>query len=204
MPQSTTLLRYRYPDGRIQAALPLRIIESTPDVVVGWLPSGSEIAYWALDDGGDPRTVPLQSRFHHRLGTARRNWNGGSVLRVIPIAQPWQVLHFWDAEGAFAGWYVNLESTKRRDQLGLVAVDWHLDLVISPDFEVQWKDEDEAAAALETEYLREEDLALARRTGESIAANARKFIDALGRWDLFRPPETFEQPLSLPPGWEVP
>jgi predicted RNA-binding protein associated with RNAse of E/G family len=123
---------------------------------------------------------------------------------VIPLAQPCQVLHFWNADGAFTGWYINLESQKRRDRLGLTAVDWHLDLVISPDFQVEWKDEEEAAAAVETEYLREEDLDEARRAGETIAADPRAFIEDLGRWDLSQSPESAGAALALPPGWDDP
>lgn len=201
---ATTLLRYLYPDGRVQAAMPLRVVEASADAVVAWTPSGSDIAYWATESGEDPRRVPLHSRFHQRLTTAPRTWTGGSVLRVIPLGQQWQVLHFWDANGAFTGWYVNLESVKRRDRLGLVAVDWHLDLVISPDFHVDWKDEDEAAAAVRTEYLRDEDLDEARSTGEAIAADPRAFIEELGRWDLSRSPASAGAALALPPGWDVP
>ncbi|MFJ2371030.1 DUF402 domain-containing protein [Microbacterium sp. NPDC087665] len=122
---------------------------------------------------------------------------------MIPFAQPWQVLHFWDSDGVFAGWYVNLESEKQRDRLGLVAVDWYLDLVISADFTVEWKDEAEAAAAVHTEYLREGDLVRARRTGESIATDPRAFVESLGRWDISHPPERNEQPLELPLGWDA-
>lgn len=204
MDLGTTLLRYRYPDGRLQAAFPIRLVESTPERLVGWLPVGSEIAYWATSDGADPRTVPLEARFRQALGTGRRTWSGGSVLRVIPYRERWQVLHFWDADGVFTGWYVNLESEKRVDQHGVVAVDWHLDLLIAPDFEVTWKDEDEAAAAVGTEYLREQDLTAARRTGERIAADPRRFIDSVGHWEDRRPSSEAGRALALPTGWDTP
>lgn len=88
------LLRYLYPDGRLQAALPMHVVEKRSDTVVGWLPVGSEISYWANPDGTDPRTVALESRFRQHLGTAQRRWEGGDILRVIPLEEPWQVLHF--------------------------------------------------------------------------------------------------------------
>lgn len=204
MVTSVTLLRYAYPDGRIQAALPLKLIEESSERLVGWLPSGSEIAYWATERGSDPRATPLSERFAHRLGTARQVWKGGSVLRVIPLEQPWQVLHFWNPDGTFAGWYVNLESEKSQDRLGVSAVDWHLDLLISAEFEVEWKDEEEAEVAARTEYLREDDLRRARDVGEAIVSDPRSFIDRLGRWDLTRSPEAAGPPLSLPPGWDIP
>lgn len=204
MDDDVTLLRYRYPDGRLQAAFPLRRIEETDQRFVGWLPVGSEIAYWSTEAGDDPRVVPLAERFRQRLGYSRRTWTGGSVLRVIPWDEPWQVLHFWDQHGGFSGWYVNLESEKQRDHLGVTSVDWHLDLLVSPDFVVTWKDEDEAEAAVGTEYLRERDLEAARETGQAIARDPEGFVDAVGHWEDFRPAPGLDRPLALPDGWDSP
>lgn len=202
MDDDVTLLRYRYPDGRLQAAFPLRRIEETAERFVGWLPVGSEIAYWSTEAGDDPRVIPLAERFQQRLEYSQRTWTGGSVLRVVPWDEPWQVLHFWDEAGEFSGWYVNLESEKQRDHLGVTSVDWHLDLLISPGYAVSWKDEDEAAAAVQTEYLREQDLEAARETGEAIARDPEGFIDAIGHWEDFRPAADLRRPAVLPDGWE--
>jgi Protein of unknown function (DUF402) len=108
------LLRYRYPDGRLQAALPMRVVEDRPDRLVAWLAPETEIMYWALADGRDPRVVPLGERFRMPLRTAPRRWQGPGVLRVIPLQSTYQVLHFWGDDGTFSGWYVNLEAPKTR------------------------------------------------------------------------------------------
>ena len=114
------------------------------------------------------------------------------MLRVIPLRERWQVLHFWDTQShRFLGWYVNLESEKTRHDSSIDAVDWHLDLLISPDFVVTWKDEDEAAAAAGTPYLRIEDLQNARATGEAIAADPRDFINRIGDWRDYEPDPQF-------------
>ena len=126
------LLRYRYRDGSWQAALPLRVVEDSPTRVVGWLTEGTDITYWALDDGADPRSVPLEERFTRELTTAQRTWEGGGVLRVILAGRPFQVLHFWGDSGAFAGWYVNFEKPTLRTRNRLDTVDWHLDMWIEP------------------------------------------------------------------------
>ncbi|MCI1641207.1 MAG: hypothetical protein LKI27_06420 [Actinomyces sp.] len=109
------LLRYLYPDGRLQAALPMRVVEDSGGTVVAWLSVGTQIEYWATADGlADPRTVPLPQRFRQALGHAPRRWEGSGVLRVIPLRECWQVLHFWNPRsGGFEGWYVNLESARQ-------------------------------------------------------------------------------------------
>jgi hypothetical protein len=202
MTTHTLLMRYRYPDGSLQAALPMHVVSDTPEAVVGWLPPGSEISYWATSDGSDPRTVPLDIRFDQDLGTVRRSWTGGGVLKVIPPHEYWQVLHFWDPEtGEFMGWYVNLESKKSRARDKLDAVDWHLDLMISPSFEVTWKDEDEAEAAARTPYLRSRDLETGRRVGEAIASSPKSLIERIGDWSAFVPAPEWG-PLKLPADWD--
>lgn len=192
MAPATLQQRYFYPDGRLQAAIPMHVVRDESDVVVGWTSPGTEIFYWATEDGVDPRTVPLSTRFTGTLTTARRTWTGGGMLRVVPLREPWQALHFWDQRtGGFLGWYVNLESEKTRHDSSLDAVDWHLDLLISPDFVVTWKDEEEAAAAAGTPYLPIEDLQRARATGEAIAANPRDFIARIGDWRHYKPDPQF-------------
>jgi hypothetical protein len=150
---ASVLLRYQYLDGSYQAALPMRVVSDDGDRVVAWLAPDTEIMYWALPGGGDPRSVPLGVRFTSRLTTAPRRWQGGGVLRVIPIGLPFQVLHFWHEHGGFAGWYVNFEAPKRRNGDRLDSIDWHLDLWISPELVPAWKDADEAEAALAAGHL---------------------------------------------------
>ena len=202
MSDEHALLRYRYPDSRLQAALPMHVVEKSSETLVGWLSAGTEISYWATADGADPRTVRLDDRFRQHLGTAVRRWEGNGVLRAIPLDECWQVIHFWNPAGEFVCWYVNLESKKHVSEHAVESVDWHLDLLISPDFEVTWKDADEAAVALGTPYLRDDDYEAARTIGESIAANPRALIDAIGDWRGFRTPDTWG-PLELPEGWDA-
>lgn len=174
------------------------VVDSQPDIIVGWLPTGSEISYWSTSDGSDPRTLPLAVRFTQRLGSSRRSWTGGGILRVIPLHRCWQVLHFWDPDtGQFLGWYINLESTKRVNGTSIDAVDWHLDLLLSPELVATWKDEDEAAAAVGTPYLRTEDLKQARMTGEAIASDPQGLINTIGDWRNYTPDPEWG-PLHLP------
>lgn len=77
-------LRYRYPDGRVQAVLPMHTVTDDGETFVGWTPPDSRIMYWADTDGGDPRALPLDRRFRTTLTTAPRRWQGNGVLRVIP------------------------------------------------------------------------------------------------------------------------
>jgi hypothetical protein len=195
------LLRYRYPDGRLQAALPLRVVHDDEAITVGWLPNGTDIMYWALADGSDPRRIPLAERFRQRLGTAPRVWQGPGVLRVMPKNGAFQVLHFWDEDQRFAGWYVNLERNRSRTGSFFDTVDQHLDLVITPDCNAVWKDEDEAEAAVDADQLPRADLDSARVVGESIMRDIDGLLTRVGDWRGWTPPDGFDRPLTLPSDW---
>lgn len=197
------LLRYLYADGSVQAALPLRVVIDKPEVLVAWLAPMTPIMYWATVDGLDPRSVPLGDRFRAKLTTAARVWEGPGVLRVMPRDRPYQVLHFWDVDGCFKGWYVNFEAPRVRTGSRVDSTDWHLDLCIEPDLRPRWKDADEAVAALATPHLAEQDYALARATGEAIIDRLDRWPDPIGDWRDFRPDPEWRIP-ELPSDWSSP
>lgn len=192
-------LRYRFADGAVQGLLPMWTITDDGSTYVGFTPGGAQIMYWALDDGIDPRTVPLEERFIRRQTSAERVWHGDGVVRVIPRDDTFQVLHFV-ADGAFRGWYVNLEAAKTEVANFLDTTDFHLDLWITPDRTPRWKDEDEALAALEAGLLTAEELATARATGERIITHLDGWPAMIGDWRDFSPPADWG-PLPLPNGW---
>jgi hypothetical protein len=194
-------LRYRYPWGDVQGLLPMWTITDDGSTYVGFTPGGAEIMYWALDDGVDPRTLALAERFNRRQSTAKRIWYGEGVVRVIPRDETFQVLHFND-DGKFRGWYVNLESHKVERGGFLDTTDFHLDLWIHPDRRPEWKDEDEADAAVAAGMLSADEVRLARSTGERIIGQLENWPDPIGDWRDYRPPADWG-PLPLPTGWDA-
>lgn len=194
------LLRYWYPDRTLQAAFPLWRVESTAARRVGWLPRGTQVSYWSLRDGGDPRTLPLVERFAGPLGSALRRWEGSDVLRVCFADRPYQVIHFW-REGVFTGWYVNFETPGEWVGGNIETRDWHLDLWIGADFRPVWKDEDEAEVAARFGHVTAEELKIARGAGEVILSDLEQWLTDVGDWRGFKP-EPLWRPLSLPAGYE--
>ncbi|MGY2127696.1 DUF402 domain-containing protein [Blastococcus sp. SYSU DS0617] len=177
------------------------MVDVSPDRPVTWLAAGTPIRYWALHDGRDPRSVPVDARFTQPLTTAPRAWRGGGVLRVVTPGVPFQVMHFWDPTGRFAGWYVNFESPVVRTGDRLEAVDWFLDLWLDPDRTATWKDEEEAARAVLAGLLAPEDLAAARAAGQRVLDDVDAWLRLVGDWRDFAPDPTWTPP-PLPADWE--
>jgi hypothetical protein len=196
------LLRYRYPDGSIQAALPMRVVAHEDDLLVCWLAPGTSIRYWATEDGRDPRDLPIEHRFEARLSNGPRTWQGTGALHVLRLGDPFQVLLFRDAGGRFAHWYVNLERPAVRSGARLDSVDRQLDLVIDASGEARWKDLDEAAFAVGTSFLPLEDLIAARETGVRILQDVAGFLAPYRRWIDFAPDPSWPVP-GLPDDWSA-
>jgi hypothetical protein len=185
------LLSHVYDDGSPMADFPLRVVEDSSDRMVAWLAPGTEIRYWATEDGSDPRTLPLDRRFRSKMATARRTWEGPGVLRVIFTDTIYQVIHFWTPQGEFSGWYVNFEAPSRREGNRVLTSDWQLDLWITPDGTGQWKDEDEAAAAIDAGMLTPERLSDSFAAGHEILDDFGAFLARVGDWRRWFPPSSW-------------
>jgi hypothetical protein len=168
---------------RIWHAASLMVVRDEPDTLVHWQPGdaasaapvGELFGEWQLDEG--PR--------------------GEEMLRLMPRGRAHAVLHFFDPDGSFRGWYVNLE-TSRRTPLGIDVDDHFLDVWITPDGVVEWLDEDELAEAIERGLLSRQDADAARAEGERVL---REWPFPTG-WEDWRPPSEWKAP-PLPEGWDV-
>lgn len=185
------LLSHVYNDGSPMADFPLRVVEDTSGRLVAWLAPGSEIRYWSTANGSDPRTLPLAHRFRSKMTTARRTWEGPGVLRVIFADTVYQVIHFWTSEGRFAGWYINFEAPSQRRENQILTYDWQLDLWITPDGSSEWKDEDEAAAAIDAGMLTREELAASFAAGRAILDDFETFLARVGDWREWSAPSSW-------------
>jgi predicted RNA-binding protein associated with RNAse of E/G family len=110
---------------------------------------------------------------------------------------------FWDDEGAFSCWYVNLELPHRRDAESTWTGDHELDLVIGPDGSVTVKDADDLAAAVEAGLF-------SREQAEQIHRDAKLAEESCERgdwpfaaeWVDWRPGSGWEAPeLPADAGW---
>jgi len=168
---------------RVHAA---RVIEDRGDLVVVWMPPGSEERLPAGPDGArlripqpEWRLVPDESRRAAlaliRPGTAHSLW-----------------LFFKD--GALECWYVNFEEPARRSTAGLDYADWKLDLIVEPDGRYRWKDEDELELAA----------ALGLLDADTVWAEAKRVLDdppwPTG-WEDWRPEPGWPPP-RLQDGWD--
>ena len=196
--------------GGLLAVRPCRVVSDDERGLLLWLARGSVVGVETAADGRGIRSMPFAEwvRLDHRL--VESTWQGPGILKFIPPDVDHSVWLFFDDEGCFAGWYVNLEERAVRwddgDLAGVDTVDQDLDIVVAPDHSWRWKDEDEFAErlALPDHYWVPDEAAVwaeGRRVIKRVEAADFPFD---GTWTDFVPDPSWPVPRSLPPGWNRP
>ncbi|MFJ1763889.1 DUF402 domain-containing protein [Amycolatopsis sp. NPDC088138] len=194
-PGQTVLERFHRPDGSIGQVHPLRVLEDDGRVLLGWIPAGTPIVGSRLADGRHMADAPLEQRFRIPRVVVPDFWHRTSNLRRIADDEWSSVWWFFDADGRFTNWYVNLEVPLGRSPGAVDRIDGVLDVVVERDGTWRWDDEDEAEVAIDAGRLTSEQLDRLRAEGERIGALAERGAYPFdGTGTDFRPD----------PGWPVP
>ncbi|GAA1890456.1 DUF402 domain-containing protein [Asanoa iriomotensis] len=189
---------------------PTRVVSDDERGLLVWLAPGSAVASEVSADGRGMRAMPFTEWITLSYGVKQHIWRGNGVLKFHPVGEDHSVWWFREADGRFAGWYVNLEERALRWSDGALAgldvVDQDLDIVVDPDRTWRWKDEDEFTERLAfPDHYWVGDEAAVRAEGWRVV----KQIEAAefpfdGTWTDFQPDPSWETPTALPAGWDRP
>jgi len=173
--------------GQVWRAFACRLIEDHGDLLVLWLPAGSPGKIPVGPDGRELR-IPRRDRV---LGDRA---GGRDALALIRPMRRHSIWLFW-ADVDLDYWYVNFERPLGRSAVGFDQVDEKLDLIVSPDGVLRWKDEDELAEAA----------ALGLVDADEVRAEAARVLADWPfptGWEDWRPDPVWSLP-ELPGGWEI-
>jgi hypothetical protein len=177
---------------RVLTAIPQRVIADDAGSTATWIEPGTQIAYplGLAPDGSllDPGTWTVELR----------DWFGSGCLDLTPAGRAHMIRHFWGDDGAFAGWYVNLQDRVRRRPDGFDTTDLQLDLWVEAGGTVHWKDEDHLEQAVASGMFSQAEADAARVEAERVL-DAWPFPTG---WEDWRPPSAWS-PLDLPTGWDI-
>jgi hypothetical protein len=190
----------------------LRVVRDDERGLVAWLASGSERLVATPRDGRGIRDRSLEERYalavagEYDLTVAP--WRGPGLLRIAPTGVPWSIWFFTDENRSFEGHYVNLELVHDRPVDGSPRVhtrDLTLDLWVQ-DGETWLKDADELEAAAAAGWCTPEQAVVIHDIAEQARA---ELIDPRAwpldeGWEDWRPPEAWDEPLSLPTSVALP
>lgn len=165
-PGEQLLYRFRRLDGSLGEVHPARAVADDGLRLWCWVLPGTDIRITTHPDGRRPRELPLSERFVGPRVPARSTWHGWATLRLVPEGQWSSVWWFFEPDGSFRDWYVNLEVPLGADDTGVDRADGVLDLAVSPDGSWKWKDQDEALAAMRAGRFSAEQMRRLRAEGE--------------------------------------
>lgn len=165
-PGAEVLYRFWRLDGSLSAVHPARVVADDEDSTLCWVLPGTPIRISTSPDGRERRLIPLRERFSGVRVPARSVWRGTPTLRLVHAEHWSSVWWFFEPDGTFRNWYVNLEIPLGRDEHGVDRFDGVLDVEVFPDGRWTWKDEDEVEAALAAGRFDKVQLARLRAEGE--------------------------------------
>ena len=184
-------------------ARPLRFLGVRNGYVAGWLPGGTDVADPVLADGRPLRAVEPEAWFSDDLASVRRPWSGDALVMLVPLAGAHSVWLFWDEDGAFGNWYVNLERPHVWHANGCDTRDTLLDVVCEAPRRWRWKDEDELEIAVAVGAITREDAASVRAEGDRVVAAIERWASPFADgWERWRPDPGWPAP-ELPADWHA-
>ncbi len=129
-------------------------------------------------------------------------WRWTRALIVMEAGFYYAVHHFFGADdGRFMCWYVNFQLPFTRSALGFDTRDLALDLVVGPDRQWSWKDEDEFAYLIDRGWISPEDEQLVRAAGDEVLERVEAGDPPFdGRW-LEHRLDDYEPIRELADGW---
>jgi hypothetical protein len=199
--------RYRRPrwsPGDPETVHPVTVVRDDAEALVAWIAPGTPVAVPRRPDGRGLREAPLEEMFTARRVQAFGTWFGRGNIRYAPTGRPWSVWLFWEDDGSFSGWYVNLEDPHVRDARNVYSTDHVLDVEVEPDGRITMKDEHELVAAVDQGRFTPTEAERYHADAQAAVAEA-----AAGRppydedWAGFRPDPAWPVP-ALPPELQPP
>lgn len=121
------VLRYITRDGRPGMTWAGRLVQDRAELVALYLPKETPHKRWMADASGRE--------------LADSHWFANTLRLMFP-GRAHSVWLTWRPDGDFVGFYVNLEEPFRRTPIGFDTNDHTLDIVVTPDLNWSWKDEE--------------------------------------------------------------
>ena len=193
------MLRYITTDRRIDFAWPCRVVEDHGALLALFIAAGSVCK-------ADPKQSAAQKLAGEKKARPTHDvlWRHDTLRLMFPGASH-SVWLFWEGTGAgrrFTRYFVNLEAPFVRTADGFETQDHTLDIVVTPQLECTWRDEEDFDHHVALGLYSPELAAAARTEGQ-------RAIDAIGkgthpclRWPNWSPDPDWPVP-TLPTNWNA-
>jgi hypothetical protein len=184
----------------VVVARPQIVVADDGDVLASFLPIGTKHYGPIFAD----RAKAVDEFTSGTMKWGIREWVDHDVLILVRPGDAYSAQAFWNAEGRFVCWYINLQEPMRRTDLGYDSRDGTLDLIVGEDLATwMWKDEHELAAGVEIGLHTAEEAEQIRAAGEAVIGLVERGETWWGDWRDWTPPDPSWPIPSLPDGWDT-
>lgn len=185
--------------GSVFIARPMRVVAHDDGVLATSLMIGTE--YFGLNASSRETVVDEFARGEVTFGM--KTWDTHNVLVLVREGDPYSAQAFWNEEGRFVGWYINLQDPLSWTNLGYDTRDHALDLIVGEDLASWlWKDEDELEALTRLGVFTPDEAVAIRANGEAVVDLVRAGRPWWAPWRTWEPEPSSAIP-RLPDGWDV-
>jgi hypothetical protein len=194
----TAIVRRTVWQGGVFGAQPMTVVSDSGGLLASHLAIGTE---WFGPTFASRETVMDELR-EGKLGFGMRTWERNDVLVLARPFEPYSIHGFWNEEGSFVAWYVNLQEPMRRTRLGYDTRDQVLDIIVGEDLSSwMWKDEHELESAVEMGMHTADEAVEIRRNGEDVIAMIERGEAWWADWRDWAPDSSRPIP-RLQEGWD--
>ncbi len=189
-PGSPILIRHLF-RGRVRYAHPVTVVQDAPERLILFLRAGTVVKFSDIDFASGTFDGPYD-----------HTWHSTDVLKLLEPGSNHGVSLMWEAGGGpLKCWYIDLQDSFRRTSDGIVTWDRSLDIVVTPDLQWRWKDEDHFESIQELGWITSEEGAALRAEGERVIERIeRRDPPFCEPWPDWRPDADWLIP-TLPDDW---
>jgi hypothetical protein len=196
-------------NNQVWLAQSVIVVKDKPEETVLLLMPGAQCAfpegYWRWRKNKDfSHGTRWQEAKRDHITLREFSWERNRILIFLEPEKFYSCFLFWNnASGRFTCYYINFQLPYHRSHCGFDTLDLDLDIVIDPQYNWEWKDEDEYQAGINEGGIQYEWVKGIEKSQEEVfdRINKRRYpLD--GSWLQWQPVPTWLPP-KLPESWQV-
>jgi len=196
-------------NNQVWIAQSVIVVNDKQDETVLLLLPGAQCAfpegYWLWKKNKDySNGTKWQETKHDHINLREFAWQTNRILMFLEPEKYYSCFLFWDHESdQFNCYYINFQLPYRRSHCGFDTLDLDLDIVIDPQFNWRWKDEDQYQVGIREGGILTEWVKGIEHAQKDVFDRINKRSYPLdSSWLQWRPDPTWTLP-KLPERWQV-
>jgi protein associated with RNAse G/E len=188
--------------NQVWHAIPTTVVKDTDQETILFLSPGAqgmvEEGYTAGKKGGKRRWD-----FKHKDWQLENfTWHTNRLLFILEPEKYYSTIYYWNhTSNQFLFYYINFQIPFRKGECNLDTLDLDLDLVIHPNFPLEWKDLDDYQKAIDHGIISDEwSMEIEKAKQDVLDKLERRQYPLNGAWVDWKPDPTWPIP-ALPGNW---